>query len=82
MEVLTISITVVLLAVIIARVALDHRDYRVEEFNYTMDRFTTNEEAADDHSYEWVERQGETIRCHTVTPRMVQTNISKHWRNF
>ena len=82
MEVLIISVTIILLAAIIAKVVLNHRDYRVEEFQYTMDRFTTNEDAADDHSYEWVERQGEIIRRHTVTPKMVQTNISKHFRNF
>ena len=36
MEVLTISITVVLLAAIIARVVLNHRDYRAEELSYTV----------------------------------------------
>ena len=82
MDILIISVTVILLAAIIAKVVLNHRDYRVEEFQYTMDRFATNVDAAGDHSYEWVERQGETIRRHTVTPRMVQTNISKHFRNF
>ena len=82
MDILVISVTVIILAAIIAKVVLNHRDYRVEEFQYTMDRFATNEDADGDHSYEWIERQGEIIRRHTVTPKMVQTNISKHFRNF
>ena len=36
MEVLTVSITVILLAAIIARVILSHRDFRAEEYSYTV----------------------------------------------
>ena len=36
MEVLTVSITVILLAAIIARVVLSHRDFRAEEYSYTV----------------------------------------------
>ena len=36
MEVLTISITVVLLAAIIAKVVLSHRNFRAEEYSYTV----------------------------------------------
>ena len=82
MDTLVISVTIIILAAIIAKVVLNHRDYRDEEFQYTMDRYATNEEAAGDHSYEWIERQGEIIRRHTVTPKQVHTSISKHFQNF
>ena len=82
MDILVISVTVIILAAIIAKVVLNHRDYRDEEFQYTMDRYATDEEAAGDHSDEWIERQGEIIRRHKVTPERVHISTSKHFRNF
>ena len=55
MAILVISITIIILAAIIAKVVLNHRDYRNEEFQYTMDRNATNEETTGDHIYEWIE---------------------------
>ena len=82
MVILVISVTIIVLAAIIAKVVLNHRDYRNEEFQYTMDRNATNEETTGDHIYEWIERQGDVIRRHTVTPKQVHVRVSEHYRNF
>ena len=59
MVILVISVTIIVLAVIIAKVVLNHRDYRNEEFQYILDRNATNEESTGDHIYEWLERRSE-----------------------
>ena len=59
MVILVISVTIIVLAAIIAKVVLNHRDYRNEEFQYILDRNATNEESTGDHIYEWIERRSE-----------------------
>ena len=55
MDTIDASVTVLTIAVIAAKVLLNYRDFKNEEFQYTMDRNATNEGTTGDHIYEWIE---------------------------
>ena len=82
MDTIDASVTVLTIAVIAAKVLLNYRDFKNEEFQYTMDRNATDERKTGDHIYEWIERQGEVTRRHTATPKQAQVKVSEHYRNF
>ena len=68
MDIIVASVTVLTIAVIAAKVLLNYRDFKNEEFQYTMDRNATDEGTTGDHIYEWIERQGEVTRRHACCP--------------
>ena len=48
MDIIIVSGTVLILAVIAARVLLRHKEFRDQEYIYTFDRNATNEETTED----------------------------------
>ena len=82
MDIIIVSGTVLILAVIAARVLLRHKEFRDQEYIYTFDRNATNEETTGDQNYTVIERQGETRRKHKATPKQVHIRVSKYYKNF
>ena len=64
---------VLILAVIIARVVLRHREFRDQEYLYIYDRNAINEETTGDQNYTVTERPGKIKRKHQATPKQVYT---------
>ena len=81
MDIIIVSGTVLILAVIAARVLLCHKKFRDREYIYTYDRNAINEETTGDQNYT-VERQGETRWKHQATPKQVHIRVSKYYKNF
>ena len=73
---------VLILAVIIARVILRHRDFRDQEYLYIFDRNAINEDTTGDQNYTVTERPGKTRRKHQATPKQVQTREAVYYKNF
>ena len=82
MDIIIVSGTVLILAVIAARVLLRHNEFRDQESFYTFDRIAINEDTTGDQNYTISERQGETRRKHQATPKQVQIRVSNYYRNF
>ena len=80
--IIIVSGTVLILAVIAARVLLRHKEFRKQEYIHTFDRNTTNEETTGDQNYTVTERQGETRRKHQATPKQVHIRVSKYYENL
>ena len=82
MDIIIVSGTVLILAVIAARVLLRHKAFRDREYIYTYDRNAINEERTGDQNYTITERQGKTRRKHQATPKKVHIRVSKYYKNF
>ena len=82
MDIIIVSGTVLILAVIAARVLLRHKEFRDQEYIYTFDRNATNEETTGDQNYTIIERQGETRRKHQATPKKVHIRVSNYYKNL
>ena len=82
MDIIIVSGTVLILAVIAARVLLHHREFKNQEYYETFDRNATNEETTGDQNYTVIERQGETRWKHQATPKRVHVQVSEYYKNF
>ena len=82
MDIIIISGTVLILAVIAARVLLRHSEFRDQECFHTFDRIAVNEDTTGDQNYTVFERQGEIKRKHQATPKQVQIRMSSYYKNF
>ena len=82
MDIIIVSGTVLILAVIAARVLLRHKKFRDREYIYTYDRNAINEETTGDQNYTVIERQGETRWKHQATPKRVHVKVSEYYKNF
>ena len=82
MDIIIVSGTVLILAIIAAGVLLRHREFRDQEYIYTFDRNATNEETTGDQNYTVIERQGETRRKHQATSKQVHIRVSEYYKNF
>ena len=81
MDIIIISGTVLILAVIAARVLLRHTEFRDQEYIYNFDRNATNEETTGDQNYSVIQRDGEIRRKHQATPKQVHVRVSKYYKN-
>ena len=81
MEVIITGI-VPILAVIVARVVLGHREFRDQEYLYIFERNAINEETTEDQIYTVTERPGKTKRKHQATPKQVRTREAVHYKKF
>ena len=82
MDIIIVSGTVLILAVIAARVLLRHKAFRDREYIYTYDRNAINEETTGDQNYTVIESQGETRWKHRATPKQVRVSVSEYYKNF
>ena len=82
MDIIIVSGTVLILAVIAARVLLRHKEFRDQEYIHTFDKNAINEETTGDQNYTVFERQGEIRRKHQATPKQVQIRVSSYYKNF
>ena len=82
MDIIIVSGTVLILAVIAARVLLRHKEFRNQEYISIFDRNAINEETTEDQNYIVIERQGETRRKHQATPKQVHILVAKYYKNF
>ena len=82
MDIIIVSGTVLILAVIAARVLLRHKEFRDREYIYTYDRNAINEETTGDQNYTVIKSQGETRWKHRATPKQVRVRVSEYYKNF
>ena len=68
MDIIIISVTILMLAVIAARVLLRHTEFRDVEYVYNFDRNATNEETTGALNYSVLQRDGQITRKHQATP--------------
>ena len=73
---------VLILAAIIAKVVLRHREFRDQEYLYIFDRNAINEETTGDQNYTVTERPGKTRRKHQATPKQVHIRVAEYYKNF
>ena len=73
---------VLILAAIVARVVLRHREFRDQEYLYIFDRNAINEETTGDQIYTVTERPGKTKRKHQATPKQFHTREAVYYKNF
>ena len=73
---------VLILAAIVARVVLRHREFRDQEYLYIFERNAINEETTGDQIYTVTERPGKTKRKHQATPKQVHTREAVYFKNF
>ena len=71
-----------ILAAIVARVVLRHREFRDHEYLYNFERNAINEETTRDQIYTVTERPGKTKRKHQATPKQVHTREAVYYKNF
>ena len=71
-----------ILAVVVARVVLRHREFRDQEYLYIFERNAINEDTTGDQNYTVTERPGKTRRKHQATPKQVHTREAVYYRNF
>ena len=73
---------VLILAAIIAKVVLRHREFRDQEYLYIFDRNAINEETTGDQNYTVTVRPGKVRRKHQATPKQVHTREAVYYKNF
>ena len=71
-----------ILAAIVARVVLCHREFRDQEYLYIFERNAINEETTGDQIYTVTERPGKIKRKHQATPKQVHTREAVYYTNF
>ena len=64
---------VLILAAIIARVTLRHREFRDQKYLYIFERNAINEDTTGDQNYTVTVRPGKVRRKHQATPKQVHT---------
>ena len=73
---------VLILAAIIARVVLRHREFRDQEYLYIFERNAINEDTTGDQNYTVTVRPGKVRRKHQATPKQVHTREAVYYKNF
>ena len=73
---------VLILAAIIARVVLHHREFRDQEYFYIYERNAINEDTTGDQNYTVTVRPGKVRRKHQATPKQVHTREAVYYKNF
>ena len=73
---------VLILAAIIARVMLRHREFRDQEYLYVFERNAINEDTTGDQNYTVTVRPGKVRRKHQATPKQVHTREAVYYKNF
>ena len=71
-----------ILAAIVARVVLRHREFRDQEYLYIFDRNAINEETTGDQNYTVTECPGKIRRKYQATPKKVHTREAVYYKNF
>ena len=73
---------VLILAAIIARVVLRHREFRDQKYLYIFERNAINEDTTGDQNYTVTVRPGKVRRKHQATPKQVHTQEAVYYKNF
>ena len=73
---------VLILAAIVARVVLRHREFRDQEYLYIFERNAINEETTGDQDYTITVHPNKVKRKHQHTPKQVHTREAVYYKNF
>ena len=73
---------VLILAAIIAKVVVHHREFKDQEYLYIYEKHAINEDMTGDQNYTITVRPNKVKRKHQVTKKQVHTGEAIYYKNF